>query len=93
MRVAHTQRDKVTYPTRGNETDFLTGDGRAGNRRRLTNVLVVTTTVRMVNGVHSNTTSTRPAKQEISILQATYTKSYALVTLGLVFVERTTSLE
>ena len=64
MRVAHTQRDKVTYPTRGNETDFLTGDGRAGDGRRLTDVLVVTTTVRVINRVHGNTTSTRPAAKK-----------------------------
>ena len=64
MRVAHTQHDEVTYPTRGNETDFLTGDGRAGDGRRLTDVLVVTTTVRVVHRVHSNTTSTGPAVED-----------------------------
>ena len=68
MRVAHTQRDKVTYPTRGNETDFLTGDGRAGDGGRLTDVLVVTTTVRVIHGVHSNTTSTGPATHTVSTM-------------------------
>lgn len=50
-----------TYPARSNKTDFLTRDGRAGDRRGLTDMLMVTTTVRMVDGVHSNTTSARPA--------------------------------
>ena len=69
MRVAHTQRDKVTYPTRGNETDFLTGDGRAGDGRRLTDVLVVTTTVGVINRVHRNTTSAGPATQTVSMME------------------------
>jgi hypothetical protein len=30
-------------------------------------VLVVTTTMRMVNGVHSNTTSTRPAENSVMV--------------------------
>lgn len=53
----------MTYPARSDETDFLTWDGRTGNGRCLTDVLVVTTTVRVVHGVHSDTTSTRPADQ------------------------------
>ena len=56
-----------TYPTRGNETDFLTGDGRTGDGGRLTDMLVVTTTVRVINRVHSNTTSTGPANETVSI--------------------------
>jgi hypothetical protein len=52
---------KSTNPAGGNETDFLTGDGRAGDGGGLTDMLVVTTTVGMVNRVHSHTTSTGPA--------------------------------
>ena len=57
--------DKVatvdTYSPGGDKTDFLAGNGATGNGGRLANVLVVTTTVRMVNGVHCHTTSARPA--------------------------------
>lgn len=44
-----------------NETNLLTRNGAALDGRRVTNVLVVTTTVRVVDGVHGNTTSTGPA--------------------------------
>ena len=44
-----------------NETHLLTGHGATLDGRRVTNVLVVTTTVRVVDGVHSHTTSARPA--------------------------------
>ena len=50
-----------TRATGSNETDLLTCDGATLDRRRVTNVLVVTTTVWVVDGVHGNTTSTRPA--------------------------------
>lgn len=56
-----------TYPTSGDETDFLTGNGLAGDCRGLSDMLVVTTTVRMVNGVHSNTTSAGPAVSDITV--------------------------
>jgi len=49
-----------TSPARSDETNFLTRHGVAVDRRRLTNVLVVTTTVRVVNRVHGNTTSAGP---------------------------------
>jgi len=49
-----------TSPTSGNETDFLTGDSAPCDCRRFSDMLVVTTTMRMVHGVHGNTTSTRP---------------------------------
>jgi hypothetical protein len=45
----------------GNETNLLTGDGLAGDARGRTNVLVVTTTVGVVNGVHGNTTDLGPS--------------------------------
>lgn len=44
----------------GNETDLLTGHGTTGDSGGLTNVLVVTTTVRVINRVHGNTTSAGP---------------------------------
>jgi hypothetical protein len=49
-------------------------------------MLVVTTTVRMVDGVHSNTTSTGPAKRGISTLSSEIIPRSSLVTLGLEFV-------
>ena len=54
----------MTYAAGSNETDFLTGDGLAGDGGRLSNVLVVTTTVRVIHGVHSHTTSTGPAEDK-----------------------------
>jgi hypothetical protein len=50
-----------TSPAGSDETDFLTGNGGAGHGRCLSDMLVVTTTVRMVDRVHGNTTSTGPA--------------------------------
>ncbi|KAI3485285.1 hypothetical protein L1887_51398 [Cichorium endivia] len=44
----------------GDETDLLTGGGEAGAGGGLADVLVVTTTVRVVDGVHSHTTGARP---------------------------------
>lgn len=49
-----------TGTTSGDQTDLLTGGGEARTRRGLADVLVVTTTVRVVNRVHSHTTSARP---------------------------------
>jgi hypothetical protein len=43
------------------KTGLLTLDGVSGDGRSLTNMLMVTTTVRMVDGVHGNTTSLGPA--------------------------------
>ena len=50
-----------TCPPRGNETGLLTLGGVPGDGRGFTDMLVVTTTVRMVDGVHGNTTSPGPA--------------------------------
>jgi hypothetical protein len=50
-----------TCPPRGDETGLLTLDGVSGDGRGFTNMLVVTTTVGMVDGVHGNTTSPGPA--------------------------------
>ena len=50
-----------TRPPGGNETGLLTLCGLAGNGRGFTNVLVVTTTVGVIDGVHGNTTSPGPA--------------------------------
>ena len=58
------ERDNPTYPASSNKTDFLTGDGLARDGRGLSDVLVVTTTVRVIDGVHGNTTSARPATKE-----------------------------
>jgi|SRR5690242_1968613 len=50
-----------TCPPGGNETSLLTGNGVARDGRGLSDMLVVTTTVGMVDGVHGNTTSPGPA--------------------------------
>lgn len=44
-----------------NKTDLLTSRRVTTNGRSLTNMLVITTTVRMFDGVHGNTTHLRPA--------------------------------
>ena len=44
-----------------NKTGLLTLGGVPGDGRSLTNMLVVTTTVRVIDGVHGNTTSLGPA--------------------------------
>ena len=56
-----TEGSNITYPTSGDKTDFLTGYSLAGDCRSFSDVLVVTTTVRVIDGVHRNTTSARPA--------------------------------
>lgn len=45
----------------GNETDLLTGRGVAPDCRRLTNMLMITTTVRMFDGILGDTTNLGPA--------------------------------
>lgn len=50
-----------TGSARSNKTNFLSRGGRTGHSGRVTNVLVVTTTMRMLNGVHGHTTHLGPA--------------------------------
>jgi hypothetical protein len=50
-----------TRSSGSDKTGLLTLDGVSGDGRSLTNMLMVTTTVRMVDGVHGNTTSLGPA--------------------------------
>lgn len=45
----------------GNETDLATSGHVTSNGRRLTDMLMVTTTVGMFNGIHGHTTDLRPA--------------------------------
>jgi len=45
----------------GDETDLLTGGGVAGDGRGVTDVLLVTTTVGVLDGVHGNTANLGPA--------------------------------
>lgn len=52
---------RTTYAAGSNETNFLSRNSGTSHCRGMTDVLMVTTTMRMVNGVHSNTTSTGPA--------------------------------
>src|SRR5690606_18362954 len=50
-----------TSAARSNETNLLTRRGKARHRRSMTNVLMVTTSVRMVNGIHGHTADLWPA--------------------------------
>jgi hypothetical protein len=52
---------KETRAASSNKTSLLTGNSVSADGRGLTNVLVVTTTVRVIDGVHGNTTSLGPA--------------------------------
>jgi hypothetical protein len=61
------EENQVTYPTSSNKTNFLARNSRASDCRGLSDVLMVTTTMRMVDGVHSHTTSTRPARHHQSV--------------------------
>lgn len=47
--------------TGSNETDLLTRRGITADSGRVTNVLMVTSSVRMVDGVHGHTTNSWPA--------------------------------
>jgi hypothetical protein len=49
-----------TSPAGGNETSLLTGSSLTADGRGLTDMLVVTTTVGVIHGVHGNTTSLGP---------------------------------
>ena len=49
-----------TSPAGGNETSLLTRGSLTADGRGLTDMLVVTTTVGVIHGVHGNTTSLGP---------------------------------
>merc|ERR1719222_1395421 len=49
-----------TSTTGSDETDLSTSAGSSADGGGLTNMLMVTTTVGMLNGIHSNTTNLRP---------------------------------
>ncbi len=51
---------QTTSAASSNETDLLAGGRVARHCRRVTNVLMVTTTVRMVHGIHRHTAHLRP---------------------------------
>ena len=57
--LEHGTTDK-TSAAGSNETSLLTSRSATSNGGGVTNVLVVTTTVRVVDGVHGNTTSLGP---------------------------------
>merc|ERR1719365_97974 len=50
-----------TSTSSSNKTDLTTSAGSSLNGGGLTNMLMVTTTMGMLNGIHSNTTNLRPA--------------------------------
>jgi len=50
-----------TSPASGDETNFLPRDGISRNCGGFADMLMISSSVRMVDGVHSHTTSTRPA--------------------------------
>lgn len=51
----------TTSSSGSDKTNFATGGGASLNGGCFTNVLVVTTSVRMLNGVHGHTTNNWPA--------------------------------
>merc|ERR1712147_403850 len=51
-----------TSSSGGNKSDLMTTRCVSSNGRRMTNMLMVTTTVRMLNGVHGNTSDSRPMR-------------------------------
>lgn len=53
----------------GDKTDLLTSRGVSGYGRGVTDVLVVTTTVRMLYGVHGNTSNSGPAQLLCVVLE------------------------
>ena len=57
--LGHACTAQATSAAGGNETDLLSGGGEAGHRGRVANVLVVTTTVGVLAGVHGHTTHLR----------------------------------
>jgi len=52
---------QTTSAAGSNETNLLAGRGIAANCRGLADVLMATTSVRMIHGVHGHTTDVRPA--------------------------------
>jgi len=51
----------LTSASSSDETGLLTSGASSGHGRWVTNMLLVTTTVGMVDGVHSNTSDTGPS--------------------------------
>ena len=60
LRSARWGTHEKTSPSGSNETSLLSGRGVPRHGRGMTNVLMITTTVGMVDGVHGHTTSSRP---------------------------------
>jgi len=52
---------QTTGSSGGNETDLLTSRGISSDGRWVTNVLVVTSSVRMISGIHSHTSNSGPS--------------------------------
>merc|ERR1719438_682573 len=52
---------ETTSTTGSDKTDLATSGCISSDSRSFTNMLMVTTTMRMLNGVHGNTTDFRPA--------------------------------
>ena len=59
---------QTTGAASGDETDLLTGDSEARHSSGMTNVLMVTTTVRVIDGVHCDTSDLGPAVALDSVL-------------------------
>jgi len=51
----------------GHETSLLTAGSVSGDGRGVTDVLLVTTTMRMVDGVHSNTSNSGPGTSALGL--------------------------
>ena len=59
---------KSTGSSGGDQTDLLTRDSEARHSSGMTNVLMVTTTVRVIDGVHCDTSNLGPAVALDSVL-------------------------
>ena len=58
-----------TSSSGSNETDLSTSGGISSDGRGVTDMLVVTTTMRMLDGVHSNTSNSGPVVSLGSVLE------------------------
>jgi hypothetical protein len=66
LKIFFTSSNK-TSSSGGNKTDFLTTRGVSADSRGVTDMLLVTTTMRMLDGVHSNTSNSGPGSSSLCL--------------------------
>lgn len=66
LEILSTTSDE-TGSSSGHETCLLTAGSVSGDGRGVTDVLLVTTTMRMVDGVHSNTSNSGPGTSALRL--------------------------